>query len=462
MLPSLSQIIDVLKNSSTPIDMEMGLSLWLKDLDSFIVGLLFQRLDKELYATYYEKGWRIDRIESRTIQFIFGEVRFERRRLRKKGEKSFLPLDEALGLEKRKRYSLNVRKKIAQMGSQMPFRQAEKGLRICSPISASHTTIHSITQEIGGKVQTYLSKRPSRKEKRRRVSHVFIEGDGLHIAGRQSDKPVIHRVLVHEGVKADKKRHELIEPMAFFSVKSSHEAFEQAAVYLDQTYDLKQSIVISNSDGGSGYEADRFEAIIGMCRRHEHFRDKFHVHRKIKTRLSFDKPMMNRLTQAVRAYEWKRVERILATAQSRIVDVPETVTVGRMEEIRKLHAYLRRNWPYVKGFYERDLSIDRGVGVCETGHRFYSYRMKRQGRSWTTKGAEHVGALLTAERNSELDTALKSEVDEHVEPLGKELKGAVREALKKSKTDTLRVKTGKLTNYASTSSFTGLLTKMFG
>ena len=88
MLPSLSQIIDVLKNSSTPIDMEMGLSLWLKDLDSFIVGLLFQRLDKELYATYYEKGWRIDRIESRTIQFIFGEVRFERRRLRKKGEKS--------------------------------------------------------------------------------------------------------------------------------------------------------------------------------------------------------------------------------------------------------------------------------------------------------------------------------------------------------------------------------------
>lgn len=64
MLPSLSQVVDVLKNSSTPINMEMGLSLWLKDLDSFIVGLLFQRLDKELYATYYEKGWRIDRIES--------------------------------------------------------------------------------------------------------------------------------------------------------------------------------------------------------------------------------------------------------------------------------------------------------------------------------------------------------------------------------------------------------------
>lgn len=151
----------------------------------------------------------------------------------------------------------------------------------------------------------------------------------------------------------------------------------------------------------------------------------------------------------------------MATAQSRIVDVPETVTVGRMEEIRKLHAYLRRNWPYVKGFYERDLSIDRGVGVCETGHRFYSYRMKRQGRSWATKGAEHVGALLTADRNSELDTALKSEVDEHMEPLGKELKGAVRKALKKSKTDTLRVKTGKLTNYASASSFTGILAKMF-
>lgn len=461
MLPSLSQVIDILKNSSTSMDMELGLSLWLKDLDSFIVRLLFQRLDKELYATYYEKGWRVDRIETRTIQFIFGEVRFERRRLRKKGEKSFLPLDKALGLEKRKHYSLNVRKKIAQMGSQMPFRQAEKSLLISSPISASHTTVHSITQEIGGKVQAYLSQRPSRKEKRKRVSHVFIEGDGLHIAGRQTDKPVIHRVLVHEGVKADKKRHELIKPMAFFSVKSSQEAFEQAGVYLDQTYDLRQSIVISNSDGGSGYEADRFEDIIGMCRRHEHFRDKFHVHRKIKTRLSFDKPMMNRLTRAVRAYDWKQVECVLTTVQSRIVDDSESVRVDKLEAVRKLHAYLERNWPYVRGFYERDLEIDRGVGVCETGHRFYSYRMKRQGRSWTARGAEHVGALLTAERNSELNIALKSEVDEHIEPLGKDLKGAVRSALRKSKTDTLRVKTGKVTNYASTSSFTGILAKMF-
>jgi len=36
------------------------------------------------------------------------------------------------------------------------------------------------------------------------VKHVFIEGDGLHIGGRQGEKPVIHRVIVQRVSKATK------------------------------------------------------------------------------------------------------------------------------------------------------------------------------------------------------------------------------------------------------------------
>ncbi|EGP5712988.1 hypothetical protein DQ182_13345, partial [Enterococcus faecium] len=61
----------------------------------------------------------------------------------------------------------------------------------------------------------------------------------------------------------------------------------------------------------------------------------------------------------------------------------------------------------------------------------YTYRMKRQGRSWTKKGASHVVAILTAEKNGLLQTALTAEITDKVESLGEEIKGAVRQALKK-------------------------------
>ncbi|MBF8970555.1 ISLre2 family transposase, partial [Streptococcus mitis] len=55
-------------------------------------------LDKFLIQPYLEDGWSIDRLEERQITFLFGTVTFKRRRLRKQGEKSFIPLDRALGL----------------------------------------------------------------------------------------------------------------------------------------------------------------------------------------------------------------------------------------------------------------------------------------------------------------------------------------------------------------------------
>ena len=80
-----------------------------------IVSLLsdkLESLDKELVQPYLSKGWEIDCLEERQITFSFGTVSFKRRRLRKSAKKSFLPLDKALGLEKRKRFSPGFKEKI--------------------------------------------------------------------------------------------------------------------------------------------------------------------------------------------------------------------------------------------------------------------------------------------------------------------------------------------------------------
>ena len=42
----------------------------------------------------------------------------------------------------------------------------------------------------------------------------------------------------------------------------------------------------------------------------------------------------------------------------------------------------------------------------ETNHRFYSYRMKQQGRSWSSEGTEYMVWVLTARKNKTLTQAL--------------------------------------------------------
>lgn len=461
----ISQIVELWKNNESIIDVENNLNLWFQSWNEWLMQLALERIDKELYLQYKSEGWQVDNIEARTVQFIFGKITYYRRRLRKSGESSFIPLDKALGLQKYKRYSSNTQKVMAQMGANMPYRKAKKALLTSSSITVSHSTIHRVTQEVGEKVQNYLSKYNYKldlpKAKRKRVKALYIEGDGLLVKGRQGDSPTIHRVMVHEGVNKKKKRHTLINKKIFSSLESSKDAFNQAAHYLNQVYDLKDTLVITNSDGGSGYEKDKFDTIIGYCHQHEHFRDAYHVNRKVKERLSFDKKLEGLMIKAIKKHDWSLVESVCATAESRLINMSSEMMETCKNHIIKLKKYLSRNWNYIKSFKQRKLPVSDGTGVCETGHRMYSYRTKRQGRCWTKKGVANVVAILTADHNNLLTNALTAEVDSMVEPLGEDIKGAVRQALKKPEFTTHTVQTGKIANYGSVSSFVGKLAQSF-
>lgn len=456
----LAQLYELWKNEEHFLDVESRVNHWFLNLNETIMTQALETFDKMLYSHYFEDGWRVDRKEKRTVQFLFGKVTFKRRRLRKDGEKSFLPLDPVIGIKKYQRYSENTKKSMAQLGAQMPFRQAEKALDLFPTFTASHSTIHKITREVGDRMSAYLDERlPKEKKQKRKVDYVFIEGDEVMLKGRNGDNPSLHRMIIHEGVNAKKKRHYLINEFSITSVVSSKDAFKKAARYLYETYDLTDTIVLSNSDGGPGYGVNAFEDCIGKCARHEHFRDKFHRNEKIRQRIGFDKKMQRKLISATEKYDWKKVNVILHTVESRLPD--DDAYAKRLDDIDKLKKYLERNWEYSRGFAERGLKIKRGVGICETGHRYYSYRLKHQGRAWSDAGVKSVSAILNVAKNKELDLAFKMGIQEPIESLGEDLKGAARHALKKIKTDTTRVQTGTIALNVATSSFMGQIKKAF-
>ena len=154
--------------------------------------------------------------------------------------------------------------------------------------------------------------------------------------------------------------------------------------YLDNYYDLSQCIVLSNSDGGSGYTKDVFDELATGCQRHEHFRDRYHVNEKIRQRLGWARKrgLVDRLHHKVRQHDLEGVHCCLDMLEG------ENSNAEEEENVRKLRAYLERNWECLTPLPLREGLEDcrKGLGTCESNHRTYTYRMKKQGRRWSYRG----------------------------------------------------------------------------
>lgn len=460
----ISEIVEIIHNDSSLINIELNLEAYFTRVISDLFAQALSRIDLELIQPYKDKGFEIDRVENRTVQFSFGPVEMKRRRMRKKGEKSVVPLDSTLGLEKYKRYSPLVEMKAAYLASDSVYRKASDAIELLTPIAMSHGAVHSVTQRMGEALQRWTDKAPlsdvTPQKDKKKVPVLFIEGDGLLLKGSKAERPELHRIQLHEGVRTDKKRPELIHSFMFESTESSQKAFERASKFIEKEYDLRETIVISNSDGGSGYEKDKFDLIIGACHRHEHFRDPFHVHRKIKDRLRFDKEMAGFMIQAVRSYKEEQVEALLHTASSRLDD-PEK-EAEYQEDIIRLGDYLKRNWASIRPLKQRQLPVTKGIGVCESGHRPFSYRMKHQGRGFSKEGAGNLAAVISARRNKTFLKALSTEFPVLEEEVSDAFRYAVRNALKKTKTQPSQgAISGRIANYGPSSSPIGRLAKIF-
>ena len=84
--------------------------------------------------------------------------------MRKKGEKSVVPLDLAIGLEKHKRYSPLVEMKAVSLASDSVYRKASDAIELLTPLSISHGAIHSMTQRIGETIQNWTDEHPPRRK----------------------------------------------------------------------------------------------------------------------------------------------------------------------------------------------------------------------------------------------------------------------------------------------------------
>jgi len=222
------------------------------------------------------------------------------------------------------------------------------------------------------------------------------------IGGTGGKSNELHRFQIAEGIEQHGKRRRLIGTY-FVSSYEYSSAKLMMQMYLDIHYDLSKTLVISNSDGGPGYEKAAFDEIIGLdVLRHEHCRDRYHANRKVKERLGWaDQMLVKEMCKAINKGNREDADLYLNT-------ILATARNAKQEyNAKKYAAYLDRNWEYLIRPWKRGLKgIAKCLGTCESNHRIYGYRMKKQGRRWSQKGGAAMARLITAQKNNEFDKIL--------------------------------------------------------
>ncbi|AYW46093.1 ISLre2 family transposase [Tetragenococcus koreensis] len=380
---------------------EKAMMVFFAQLLATITQLAFQILDAEVSTQCKKEGFQVDRKNERTVTFLFGSVTYVRRRMKNQANEIRYPLDEFLGIRKSFRYSSLVLRNVSQLGSIMVYRHVSQAIDCLTSWRMSHQNVQQLVVKTGGLIQT-RSTHESRYDgiiSKKKVPYLYLEGDGVKIGGQKKQSLEIHRFQVCEGSQKVGNRTEMIAPH-FVSHLNRQQAQKEIMNYIQAHYDLTNTVVVSNSDGGSGYEKAVFDELSLGCLRHEHFRDRYHVHRKIKERLSFVPQLQNRMIQAIQHYNWPEVQLVLDTSES-LIEEKEAET---LEQLRLLHHYLQRNWPYLKPRKARGIVDPKAcIGTIESTHRKMTYRMKRQGRLWTKTGAQAMIRVIDSLRNQEFD-----------------------------------------------------------
>lgn len=403
-----SEIIHIIKAAEDSIEAEKKLfSFGLTLLNTLVQGAL-EIIDKELYRNEYkDKGYRISRQDQRTIYCLWGELTYRRILLKAEGKKSFYPIDHKMGFDAGKHYSLAVIENIVKVMSTTTSRNTEKILQDLTRINVSHQTVVTLKNYAGQKAIAY------EKAKAKKIATVkeivsdgvlAIEGDGIVLKGKKGgNKEELHRIQIYTGVRKNGKRT-MLEGRYCFTGMDQKELIIRVKEYLNNHYNLSELTILSNGDGGAGYQVTDFEQMVEGCKAHLHFRDRFHVNKKIRTRLSFcDKSLVERITRECNNLKITSeciIDQWMDTAAS------QAQTGKDEEEVERLRAYLKKNTQYMPTIKQRGIKTNIHLGTAETSHRSYSYRLKRQGRVWSHQGLENMAAVLTAQKNDELNKVL--------------------------------------------------------
>ncbi|CAI3467411.1 ISLre2 family transposase [Enterococcus cecorum] len=390
----LTDLHEILRTDNDGLEKEKQLMNYSSNLMNRVIQSWINWQEPQLIQSYQVKGYTVGKAVERSVQFLFGVLTYTRKSVERNGHIIY-PIDNLLGLERYDRYSLRTKYALAELSMVTSYRKASELIEVVGNVQASKDTVMKVVHEYETKYkehEAYLEEYGT--EGKCKVDYLYIEGDGVFVGGKDGTNKELAHFIVHEGIETNGQR-KMAKNLKQFVGLGHQKTLNHVENYLYRTYDLKNTVIVTNSDGGKGYSQKTFKSLLPVVKGHEHFLDRYHISLKLEQRV-FVPELISVFQNAINNYSTRDLQCALDTLESH-VETKEQET-----HVKKLRAYLRRNWKIIKPYHLRELSGEKqGIGIMESLHRILTFRMKRNSKYWG-KGLEAMAWLLTTKRNGTL------------------------------------------------------------
>lgn len=464
----ISKLYQIIKSTNSLIELEENVKIYMHEIFSSLLGETFTQLDQVIKEQKQAEGWTVIRDDEKTVQFTFGGVTFRHTSMRDKKGNCRHPFDEWLGLRKYQRHSALVEVKVAEMASETDYREAARVLKEWTSVDISHTTVGSIVKRVG-KAQAEADKEmvveldeadflPEGKK----VDFLYAEADGVFVRGTKKKKSLeVHHAVVHEGWDKSGKRVSLRKPKVIMTTQPTAEFWKEVQAFTAHKYSLEDTQVVSNSDGGAGYTAERFQEAFSQSKYPVlNQLDPYHVSQALNRAFGGGKnPFKEGVKKALKEHNQADFKLWVDTFESTLEDHKN---VEKIESFRK---YMTHNWERIFDWREKVENPPedaRSLGAMESNQRHVSFRMKKRGMHWSKEGGEGMVKVIQGILNGTLrEVYLKHQ--KRSERQQRHVKHTVRMAqiLRQPTRPSIGVKQGSISLYVAHSTARGQLLKSF-
>lgn len=385
-------IFEVLKEAEDFTQLEERVHSLTQGVAGKLLTYALEEIDQRLLAQK-DKGLDVVGSRERALVTSVGELKIRRRMYRdNSGEYIFL-LDQALGLEPRRRISRRMQELALELATEMPFRRAAKVLGYIVP-SVSPMGVWSTVKAAGEeacaeavKLKEDVFEHGKVPDGQRSVRKLFIEADEVYVKQQRGNGKGLGMKLVvgYEG-KVGSKKKRLENRQSVAGMTDGLGIWEEASCVFGQKWLLSEVEQIRIGGDGAPWIKKGIEHFPGAS----YHLDPFHLRKRLTEALSN--------TQAYEAVT-KGLAQLDREAVLESLDRAAAPLRGaRKKRVKDLKGYLIDNWTGIA-----QLPEEERLGTIEGQVRHtIARRMKRIGARWTSEGADRMGRLLAAKANDEL------------------------------------------------------------
>ncbi len=383
-----------------------------------MVGDVFTSMNRVIVKQKQSEGWTVERSDEREIQFTFGPVRFTHTLMYDLEGNARYPFDEWIGFKAYDRRSPFVDVKVAEMAAEITYREVARIPNEWTAVSISHTTVGNIVKKVG-KAQKEADEELVKEleesaelPKGKEVDFLYAEADGVFVHGKEKKKShEVSHAIIYEDWEKNGNRVSLVSPKVIMTTQPTDQFWKEVQALTVHEYSLEKTQVVTNSDGGAGYTAERFQEAFSQSEyRVLNQLDAYHVYQGLNRALGAGKSKYKeKIRKAIKERDLDEFNLWLDTYESTLEDEK------KIEKVGEYRSYILNHWGRIIDWRE---CVDhppedaRSLGAMESNQHRITYRMKKRGMHWSSEGAEASGEDQTRYIQPHVEGSL-SETDEN-------------------------------------------------